>query len=586
MFTFGRALTLTAMACAVATAFFGMPALRSASDVAVSAPSAASLAADNSSFPLQLKMADRFAYRRIFNLQAQGKWDAADALIAGLHNPVLLGKVQAQRYLHPGYISRKPELAMWLRQHPTWSETSHIAKLAAKKGVFIAEATAYKPLAQPSPFPTADRKTELRFGNTLVSKYLPNGSPLRRHIRELLKAERRTKALEVLERARGLSALQFDVLRWSIAGSYYNHGEYAPAARLAAASAARSGKTLPALHWLAAMAAWHQRDIGSAYQHLKIMAQQADDLTLSDAAAASFWAYRAAQALGLEHAGAQYLAQAAATGDTFYGIQAGQIIANQSLASNEEEDTSSLALASLPGAEVILALSEIGQHQQAAQEWRFQLAHAHQPQHQEGLLTLGRTLQLPAENPVLSRVNAGQYPRPHLVRQAEHMADPALLYAMMKQESGFNSDAESHRGAGGVMQIMPATAKYLMAATGKSANWQHTADNIQLGQAYLEVLGRQPHIGDNLIYMLAAYNAGPGVVGKWLREGTPQNDPLLFIESIPYTETRSYVLQVLRNYWVYRSQMPQTDTPALPEMLAGEWPRYAALDIRKLASLR
>lgn len=76
--------------------------------------------------------------------------------------------------------------------------------------------------------------------------------------------------------------------------------------------------------------------------------------------------------------------------------------------------------------------------------------------------------------------------------------------------------------------------------------------------------------------MIAAYNAGPGSVKKWNEQLRDKNDPLLFIESIPFAETRHYVEVVLRNYWMYQ----QGDGAALPSLDAlaqGMWPRFPGL---------
>jgi soluble lytic murein transglycosylase-like protein len=237
--------------------------------------------------------------------------------------------------------------------------------------------------------------------------------------------------------------------------------------------------------------------------------------------------------------------------------------------------------------DTILALAEIGHVKQASEEWAYQQGRA-SPAAKAPLMAITGKLQLNGQNAILENVSPSNYPRPAAFHAAQNSSDPALLYAIIKQESGFNTQATSHRGARGAMQLMPDTANYLLQKMGKQprSNLSNTATNIALGQAYLKVLGTQPHIGNNLVYMLSAYNAGPTILGKWLRERPVQEDPLLFIESIPYTETRSYVSQVLKNYWVYRSLMHQNEQPALPQMLTGEWPRYAALEPQKVASLR
>ena len=73
--------------------------------------------------------------------------------------------------------------------------------------------------------------------------------------------------------------------------------------------------------------------------------------------------------------------------------------------------------------------------------------------------------------------------------------------------------------------------------------------------------------------VIAAYNAGPNAVARWDINNRAQNDPLLYIESIPYAETRGYVTTVLRNYWMYERQSGE-QTASLKALAQGAWPRF------------
>src|SRR3546814_6067705 len=73
--------------------------------------------------------------------------------------------------------------------------------------------------------------------------------------------------------------------------------------------------------------------------------------------------------------------------------------------------------------------------------------------------------------------------------------------------------------------------------------------------------------------LLAAYNAGPGNLGRWAKRVDFRDDPLLFIESIPSPETREYIEKVLANGWVYRFRLGQKPS-SLERVAAGDWPRY------------
>jgi soluble lytic murein transglycosylase-like protein len=73
--------------------------------------------------------------------------------------------------------------------------------------------------------------------------------------------------------------------------------------------------------------------------------------------------------------------------------------------------------------------------------------------------------------------------------------------------------------------------------------------------------------------MLAAWNGGPGNLKKWMKKVEYNNDPLLFIESIPSKETRIFVERVLTNYWIYQARF-DNPTPSLDLLAQGKWPSY------------
>ena len=84
-------------------------------------------------------------------------------------------------------------------------------------------------------------------------------------------------------------------------------------------------------------------------------------------------------------------------------------------------------------------------------------------------------------------------------------------------------------------------------------------------------------IGGNLIFVAAAYNAGPGNLARWQERLGIEHDPLLFLESIPVRETRDYVKKVLTNLWSYRARLGQPQ-PSLEALARNQWPTYRALD--------
>jgi soluble lytic murein transglycosylase-like protein len=100
--------------------------------------------------------------------------------------------------------------------------------------------------------------------------------------------------------------------------------------------------------------------------------------------------------------------------------------------------------------------------------------------------------------------------------------------------------------------------------------------NFEYGQSYLQELATNAGTGGLLPKVIAAYNAGPNNVALWNLKTAVQQDPLLFIEAIPFAETRAYVAIVMRNYWMYQRQVG-APTTSLTAMAQGQWPRFPDL---------
>ncbi|MDW8148847.1 MAG: transglycosylase SLT domain-containing protein [Roseiflexaceae bacterium] len=140
-----------------------------------------------------------------------------------------------------------------------------------------------------------------------------------------------------------------------------------------------------------------------------------------------------------------------------------------------------------------------------------------------------------------------------LTRAREFGVDPALMFALLRQESAFDPAATSWAGARGLAQVMPATGQGIARALGVTGF--HETDlyrpdlSVRFGAFYLS---RQlAAMNSSLEGALAAYNGGPGNARRWSR-GAPITDPDLFTERIDFSETRNYVKSVIAQYDVYR----------------------------------
>jgi soluble lytic murein transglycosylase len=138
--------------------------------------------------------------------------------------------------------------------------------------------------------------------------------------------------------------------------------------------------------------------------------------------------------------------------------------------------------------------------------------------------------------------------------------DLALVHALSRQESEFNAAAKSPVGAAGLMQLMPATARAVAKAYKlkfDSAQLTNPTYNTQLGEAHLRDL-IDSYRGSYFL-SLAAYNAGGGRVAEWIKTfGDPRDpdvDPIDWIERIPFTETRQYVIKIMETLQLYRSRL-------------------------------
>jgi len=150
------------------------------------------------------------------------------------------------------------------------------------------------------------------------------------------------------------------------------------------------------------------------------------------------------------------------------------------------------------------------------------------------------------------------YPQPHreLVFSFayKHNIDPYLVFAIIRTESKYQTNATSPAGAKGLMQIMPETASWIAEQQGISEfnpdELNNPEVNIRFGCWYIASLSHE--FSGNIPLIVAAYNAGRGKVREWIVnekwDGNPQE-----LEKIPFKETRQYVENVLKNYNAYRA---------------------------------
>ncbi len=148
------------------------------------------------------------------------------------------------------------------------------------------------------------------------------------------------------------------------------------------------------------------------------------------------------------------------------------------------------------------------------------------------------------------------YFQPVVYHAGQQQLDPAILYGLLRRESAFNSQAYSPAGARGLMQLLPQTGEQmarLLHDRWPSASVLFNPDaNLRYGAAYFaRMLDRFEH---HHVLATAAYNAGPGRVSRWLPEGQAMPADI-WMETIPFSETREYIAAVLEYAIVYQHRM-------------------------------
>jgi soluble lytic murein transglycosylase-like protein len=319
-------------------------------------------------------------------------------------------------------------------------------------------------------------------------------------------------------------------------------------------------------------------------------------------AAAAFWAARAHLRMRAYNDFAPWMRRAAAEPFTFYGMLARRILGLGSGIGRDDHETLSEAdidaVAATPQGRSAFALLQVGQDARAEAELRLLWPDA------QATPALGRAIMLVAERAGLvdlaaqladlvqsadGRARVGtRFAVPRLRPAGGFTVDPAMIYALARIESNFNSAMVSPAGARGLMQIMPATARFIVhedAAGERSSALHDPAVNLELGQRYLGYLATYEAVDGDLIRLLASYNSGPSGFSRWAGTIRDLGDPLLFIEAIPVDETRAFVSRVLTYTWIYAGRL-HLPTPILDELAAGLWPRYHVPTALQQAALR
>jgi soluble lytic murein transglycosylase-like protein len=531
----------------------------------------------------QLSLAQRSAYREVMAAIRGARWSEAAARLNAMPEGPLHSALRAELYLAKGSPRVElPQILPLLANAPHMPKAAQLARLAQTRG-----ALELPPIPQAQNLAWAG--SQPRRARPKSIKGDPIADTLEPQIQPLIVADQPAAAEALLTGSEfALSPAARAEFQQRIAWSHYLVGNDA-AARQLALRAARQGSGEWALQgeWVAGLAAWRMGDCNAAAESFASVGARSGDPELM--AAGNYWAARADMKCARPQNVQARLRTAARLKETFYGLLAASSLGIKTPNFSELHDYRDAEWRTImhkPNVRTALALMEIGEMGLADEFIRHQARIGGTVDHDELLhladdLNLASTQFWLAHNaPRGSRVNpSARYPMPDWQPKRGWRVDPALAYAHTLQESNFRTAIVSPAGATGLMQVRPGTAGDIARSRGEPFSAQQLTDtsaNLEFGQSYLEYLRDHPSTGGLLPKVMAAYNAGPKPIGDWNYRQMDRGDPLLYIESIPYWETRGYVPIVLRNYWIYE-QKAKKQSSSRKALAEGMWPKFPGM---------
>jgi soluble lytic murein transglycosylase-like protein len=504
-----------------------------------------------------------------------GEWEGARLGIAALPNDPL--KPYAKAELFTAKDSPKVELGAitsLLAEAPELPQAEQLARMAMSRG-------AIEPPAIVWPRPTVALGSAPRRGKTRPVEGEPAADTLRLAIEPFVKIDDGAGAEALLQLA--LPNLSYEARAEAaqrVSWIYYVSGRDADAKRVAdQGRAGATGDWAAQAAWISGLASWRMNDWNGAYASFREAATLAREPEFN--AAAYYWTSRAAQASRRPKEVAPLLKAAARSQESFYGLLARETLGMDKRLPKSAAPRDMDRLEAMPNIRRATELLAMGRRAQAEELLRHQ-AKICNPADHRGLVRVAEKLGLPGAQFWLAHFGqpgaqvdaADRYPMPNWTPYNGWRVDPALAYAHIIQESNFRTDAVSPAGAVGLMQVRPGTAGDTARSRGTSvsaANLKDPLVNIDYGQAFIELIRSNNATRGQLPKVIAAYNAGPVPVERWAYYD--RGDPLLWIESIPYWETRFYVPSVFRNMWVIQG-LEGEQTPTLTSLSQHKWPDF------------
>jgi soluble lytic murein transglycosylase-like protein len=568
---------LVKLKIALITSLIALPAMPvSAADGGAVIYKSASVAKD---IPSQIKRKQSEHYRALFGAMSANQWDAAKSLMDSAPNSPLKAIAQAEYFLAAN--SPRAELGPLLtlvNEAPHIPQAAQLGRLAQRRGAQI--------------LPALPQRRNLSFipGTAIRSKPKSvqsdrTANNIRGRIIDYIKKDNPQAAESLLGSSVGNMLKEARTeLEQRIAWSYYIENDDRSALRVAKNAQKGEGNWVVHADWVVGLASWRLNDCKTASEAFDKVSRRGESSELRTAGL--YWSARADVKCGQPQKVQGKLQTAAKQSESFYGLLAAQALGmetSKSAPTQAFEKSDWRTLEQHENVRSAIALVEIGEDALADEVMRHQATLGGGQDH-SALLKLARELNLPRTQLWLAHHaprgfkpdSEARFPAPKWTPDGGWRVDPALVYAHTLQESAFRSKAVSSANAIGLMQVRPGTAGDIAKANGKrfdKSQLFQASTNLEYGQSYLEYLSKSSITGGKLPKIAAAYNAGPGAVQRWNSEIKDNDDPLLFMESIPYVETRGYVSIILRNYWMYEKQADLHSASARA-LAQNHWPDF------------
>jgi soluble lytic murein transglycosylase len=568
------------------TLFLAASAMAAGLAVSVAGPAQANEASiayfsqgKSAALPALLSNQDRLFYASLFEAIDARNWDRAEIMLGERGDGPLHGAALAEYFLHPE-SPRIPleRLSAWLSRYSDLPQADQIARLAATRGLVE--------------MPVLPRGRELRSQPGLTRRTLPRSvddgtmpASVGGAILDRIRNDDPDGARLLLDGIdASLSPQARAEWRQRVAWSYYIENRDAEALAQARTVAEGSGPWVAEGDWVVGLAAWRLGDCATAGSGFRGAATGSTDPELTSAA--HYWASRALIRCREPEQAAEQLRGAARFTETLYGMLAREQLGQALPADHTRPDLTAAEwqrLSDDQAPRLAVMLAEIGRRDQASEALTHQ-ARIGEPDEFPALARLARALGLPAAQSFMAyNAPAGTAPPPSLrwpvtyqTPRGGWQVDPALAFAHALQESNFRERVVSPANAIGLMQIRPIAAREYASSinlNADTADLKEPATNLAFGQRALEALSQSGATRGHLPKVMAAYNAGLTPVTRWNDEVRDQGDPLTWMESIPYWETRSYVAIVMRNYWMYLRQA-DAEAPSRTALAQNQWPTF------------